>query len=154
RVFRPTELYRIVEPIEGTPRVCVRCEPRLGWSKTVPEEIHGSNHIRFEGFASRLRLTTDIPLSYLEGRPFVLTEPRHLALTWGAPVEEPLPALCERFLLETLRYWQRWVKHCNIPALFQQEVIRSALTLKLHCFEDTGAIVAALTTSIPEAPDS
>ena len=75
-------------------------------------------------------------------------------LTWGAPVEEPLAPLCDRFWNETARYWQRWVKHCDIPPLFQQEVIRSALALKLHCFEDTGAIVAAMTTSIPESPGS
>jgi GH15 family glucan-1,4-alpha-glucosidase len=154
RNFRPTELYRIVEPISGTPRIRVKCEPRLGWSKREPARLTGSNHIRFEGYRGPLRLTTDIPLSYLEGLPFVLTERRHLAFTWGASTEEPLPSLCERFLLETVRYWQRWVKHCNIPPLFQQAVIRSALTLKLHCFEDTGAIVAALTTSIPESPDS
>jgi GH15 family glucan-1,4-alpha-glucosidase len=101
-----------------------------------------------------LRLTSDIPLSYLGGQPFALTERRHLALTWGAPIEEPLRPLCDRFLEETLRYWQQWVKHCEIPPLYQQEVIRSALALKLHCFEDTGAIVAAMTTSIPEAPGS
>jgi GH15 family glucan-1,4-alpha-glucosidase len=53
-----------------------------------------------------------------------------------------------------LRYWEIWVKHTDIPAIYQEEVIRSALALKLHCFEDTGAIVAALTTSIPEAPGS
>ena len=46
------------------------------------------------------------------------------------------------------------MKQCDIPPLFQQEVIRSALTLKLHCFEDTGAIIAAMTTSIPESPGS
>jgi GH15 family glucan-1,4-alpha-glucosidase len=154
RNFRPTEFYRIVEPISGAPRVSVHCDPRLGWSKAVPVRTLGSNHVRFEGYGSPLRLTTDIPLSYLEGQPFVLTERRHLALTWGTAIEEPLPSLCERFLLETVRYWQRWVKHCNIPPLFQQAVIRSALALKLHCFEDTGAIVAALTTSIPEAPGS
>jgi len=145
---------RIVEPIEGTPRIAVTCEPRLGWSNAPPPVTHGSHHVRFEGFASQLRLTTDIPLSYLGGQPFTLTGRRHLILTWGAPVEEPLAPLCERFWNETSRYWQGWVKQCDIPPLFQQEVIRSALALKLHCFEDTGAIIAAMTTSIPESPGS
>ncbi|MBZ5702930.1 MAG: DUF5911 domain-containing protein [Acidobacteriia bacterium] len=154
RIFRPTQLYRIVEPIEGTPRVRVVCEPRLGWSKAKPARLNGSNHVRFEGFDSQLRLTSDIPVSYLGGQPFTLTEKRHLVLTWGAPVEEPLRNLSERFLGETQRYWRRWVKECNIPPLYQDAVIRSGLALKLHCFEDTGAIVAAMTTSIPEAPAS
>jgi GH15 family glucan-1,4-alpha-glucosidase len=154
RTFRPTQIFRIVEPLEGTPRIRVICEPRLGWSKAVPTHLNGSNHVRFEGFASQLRLTTDIPVSYLNGQPFTLTERRHLVLSWGAPVEESLRSLADRFLGETQRYWQRWVKQCSIPPLYQDAVIRSALALKLHCFEDTGAIVAAMTTSIPEAPGS
>jgi GH15 family glucan-1,4-alpha-glucosidase len=154
RAFRPTQLMRVVEPIEGTPRIAVVCEPRLGWSKERPRAVRGSHHVRFEGFDSELRLTTDIPLSYLGGQPFTLTGRGHLVLSWGAPVEETLAPLCERFWNETSRYWQRWVKQCDIPPLFQREVIRSALTLKLHCFEDPGAIVAAMTTSIPESPAS
>lgn len=154
RAFRPTQLIRIVEPIEETPRIKVVCEPRLGWSKGRPSVVQGSHHVRFEGFPSQLRLTTDIPISYLGGQPFTLTGRHHFILSWGAPVEEPLPPLCERFWNETARYWLNWVKHCNIPPLFQHEVIRSALTLKLHCFEDTGAIIAAMTTSIPESPGS
>jgi GH15 family glucan-1,4-alpha-glucosidase len=154
RTFLPTQLFRIIEPIEGTPRVRVACEPRLGWSKGVPERLTGSNHIRFEGFKSQFRLTTDIPISYLNGEPFTLTGRRHLVLAWGAPVEEPLWPLSERFLTETQRYWERWVKRCTIPPLYQDAVIRSALALKLHCFEDTGAIIAAMTTSIPESPGS
>jgi GH15 family glucan-1,4-alpha-glucosidase len=154
RAFRPTQLIRVVEPLEGTPRIKVKCDPRLGWSKEVPFRLHGSNHVRFEGFSSQLRLTSDIPISYLSGQPFALTERRHLVLAWGAPIEEALAPLCERFLSETIRYWQRWVKECDVPPVFQQEVIRSALALKLHCFEDTGAIVASMTTSIPESPAS
>lgn len=154
RAFRPTQLIRIVEPIEGTPRIAVVCEPKLGWSKAQPPIMNGSHHVRFEGFASQVRLTTDIPMSYLGGQPFTLTGRQHFVLSWGAPVEEPLSPLCERFWNETARYWHRWVKQCDIPPLFQQEVIRSALTLKLHCFEDTGAIIAAMTTSIPESPGS
>jgi GH15 family glucan-1,4-alpha-glucosidase len=154
RFFRPTMLMRIVEPVDGLPRVCVRCEPRLGWSKDKPVRVHGSNHVRYEGYDAQLRLTTDIPLSYLDGSPFALTERRHLALTWGAPIEEPLRPLATRFLDETALYWQRWVKRCTVPSFYQKEVIRSALALKLHCFEDTGAIVAAVTTSLPESPGS
>lgn len=154
RAFRPVQLHRIVEPLEGTPRIRVVCEPKLGWSKASPVAITGSHHVRFEGFPSQLRLTTDIPISYLGGRPFALTERRHLVLTWGAPIEEPLAPLCERFRNETARYWRQWVKHCDIPPMFQREVIRSALALKLHCFEDTGAIIASMTTSLPESPGS
>jgi GH15 family glucan-1,4-alpha-glucosidase len=154
RAFHPTQLFRVVEPLRGTPRVRVSCEPVLGWSGRPAPAVPGSNHLRFEGYAQQLRLTTDVPVSYLAGQPFTLSGKRHLALTWGTPIEEPLAPLADRFLAETIRYWRLWVKGCDIPAAFQDQVIRSALTLKLHCFEDTGAIVAATTTSLPEAPGS
>jgi len=154
RSFRPTKLIRIVEPLSGTPRIRVSCDPILGWSRQRPKREHGSHHIAFAGYETELRLTTDAPLSYLEGDTFALSERKHFVLAWGAPVEEALAPLCERFLSETVKYWELWVKTCNIPPVYQTEVIRSALALKLHCFEDTGAIVAALTTSLPEAPGS
>jgi GH15 family glucan-1,4-alpha-glucosidase len=154
RAFRPTKLVRIVEPLSGTPRIRVRCDPVLGWSQHKPPQEVGSHHISYQGFDAPVRLTTDAPLAYLTGEPFALTGRKHFVLAWGAPVEEPLEPLCNRFLHETVRYWQQWVKHCDIPPLYQEQVIRSALALKLHCYEDTGAIVAALTTSLPEAPGS
>jgi GH15 family glucan-1,4-alpha-glucosidase len=152
RSFRPTKLVRIVEPLSGTPRIRVCCDPILGWSRARPRREFGSHHIAYHGYETELRLTTNAPLSYLDGEAFALTEPKHFVLAWGAPVEEAIEPLCDRFLRETVRYWQLWVKHCDIPPIYQEAVIRSALALKLHCFEDTGAIVAALTTSIPEAP--
>ncbi len=154
RSFRPTKIVRIVEPLSGAPRIRVRCEPVLGWSKERPAREQGSHHVSFRGYSSELRLTTDAPLSYLDDAPFALTQRLHFVLAWGAPVEEPLEPLCDRFLRETTRYWRTWVKHCDVPSIYPDAVIRSALALKLHCFEDTGAIVAALTTSIPESPGS
>ncbi len=150
RAFRPTKLFRIVEPLSGTPRIQVDCHPILGWSQESPGEDRGSHHVCYHGFPVDVRLTTDIPLSYLNNGAFALTGRRHLVFSWGNPVEEPLAPLCSRFLQETVDYWQGWVKSCSIPPLFQKEVIRSGLALKLHCFEDTGAIAAALTTSLPE----
>ncbi|MCC6334436.1 MAG: glycoside hydrolase family 15 protein [Myxococcales bacterium] len=154
RSFRPTKLVRIVEPLSGTPRIRVACAPVLGWSKATPSRDVGSHHVAWRGYDAELRLTTDAPLTYVNGEPFALTGKRHFVLAWSAPVEEPLAPLCGRFLDETVHYWQRWVKHCDIPPAYQTQVIRSALALKLHCFEDTGAIVAAMTTSLPEAPGS
>jgi GH15 family glucan-1,4-alpha-glucosidase len=154
RAIYPTELVRIVEPIEGMPRVSVRCEPRLGWSKKIPQRLESSDHIDFLGYARPLRLTSDIPQTFLTGAPFALTKRHHLILTWGAPPDEPLATRCERHLSETIRYWQVWVKHCDVPPHFQDEVIRSALALKLHCYEDTGAIVASTTMAIPESAGS
>ena len=152
RSFRPTKLVRIVEPLSGTPRVRVHCDPVLGWSRARPRKELGSHHVSWDGYAAELRLTTDAPLAYLDGEPFALTERKHFVLAWGAPVEEPLAPLGEWFLRDTVRYWTTWVKNSDIPPIYQEEVIRSALALKLHCYEDTGAIVAALTTSLPEAP--
>jgi len=152
RSFRPTKLVRVVEPLTGTPRIRVSCDPVLGWSKARPGRENGSHHISYRGYPAELRLTTNAPLSYLDGEPFALTQRTHFVLAWGAPVEEALEPLAERFLSETIAYWRTWVKHCDVPSIYQEEVIRSALALKLHCFEDTGAIVAALTTSIPESP--
>lgn len=154
RSFRPTKLIRIVEPLTGTPRIRIACQPRLGWSKAVPRCEQGSNHLQFHGFDAELRLTTDVPLSYIGSEGFALTERKHLVLSYGAPVEEALAPLCDRFLTNTVAYWRRWVKHCEVPTAYQAQVIRSALVLKLHCFEDTGAIVAAMTTSLPESPGS
>ncbi len=155
RMFRPLSIIRIVEPLKGTPMIRVSCQPVNGWKKEPVTSALGSNHLRYDMHQDSLRVTTNMPLTYLsEHTPFILKEKTYFAVTWGTPIQDDLPEMCERFLLHTRDYWRIWVKHCSIPTLFQKEVIRSALTLKLHVFEDTGAILAALTTSLPEEPGS
>src|SRR5258707_7814107 len=104
RTFRPTMLIRVVEPLSGTPRVRVVCDPILGWSRAKPARDAGSHHVSWHFDGGLLRLTTDASLSYLDGEPFALTEEKNFVLTWGAPVEEPLESLCRRFLQDTVRY--------------------------------------------------
>ncbi|MDE3039383.1 MAG: hypothetical protein KGJ82_02255 [Nitrospirota bacterium] len=113
----------------------------------------GSNHLRYEIRGELLRLLTNMPLTYLcEETPVALTQKFYFGLTWGLGIEDDLVKVTHDFLEQTTRYWRTWVKNCSVPLLHQQEVIRSALALKLHCFEDTGAILAAVTTSLPEQP--
>jgi GH15 family glucan-1,4-alpha-glucosidase len=151
RMFRPFSIFRIVEPIKGQPQIKVDCRPVVGWEKEPVAPVRGSSHLRFDIRGESLRLWSSMPMTYLaEGQPFLLTEKTYFALSWSSSMEENLPELAEDFLKQTVDYWRIWVRHCNIPSEYQQETIRSALALKLHCYEDTGAILAALTTSLPE----
>ncbi len=153
RVYRPAALFRIVEPLSGSPSIRVSCKPVSGWDKTPVRFVRGSSHLRYEMRGEYLRLLTNMPLTYLcEETPVVLTSKMYFALTWGIGIEDDLVKVSHEFLDQTTKYWRTWVKHCSIPVVYQEEVIRSALALKLHCYEDTGAILAALTTSLPEEP--
>ncbi len=153
RSFKPTMLIRCIKPREGAPRVRVRCHPVYDYGRAQPSSYVASNHIQWLLPGAQLRLTTNASLSYIaEGRSFELDRDVYLVLTWGEPLQAPVVETCEAFLTRTIRYWTTWVKHCTLPERFQEEVIRSALTLKLHQYEDTGAISAATTTSLPEYP--
>lgn len=155
RIFKPSMLLRILRPLEGTPLVKIRCKPVYDYGRVEAGVWAASNHLEYTGLGTPLRLTTNVPLTYVqESRPFALTESRHLALTWGEPLESGLEDTAERFLTQTIIYWRRWTKRMRIPRDYQHQVIRSALALKLHQFEDTGALLAATTTSIPEFPGS
>ncbi len=155
RYYRPTMLVRIVRPLLGEPRIRVRCDPVYEYGRVRPDCWAASNHLQFGGLPAPLRLTTNAPLTYVgAATPFLLTRDLHFVLTWGEPLEAPLEETAEAFLVQTLAYWRDWVKSGRIPREWQSEVIRSALVLKLHQFDDTGALLAATTTSLPESPGS
>ncbi|UYZ63794.1 glycoside hydrolase family 15 protein [Hymenobacter weizhouensis] len=155
RYYKPLMLIRKVEPLTGTPRVRVACRPVGQYGQLALSRRRSSNHIAFLGLEEEIRLTTNIPLTYiLEEEDFTLNETKYLVLTYGAPLEAPLESTAERFLRATTDYWRQWVKSTSISNFHQEQVIRSALALKIHQYEDTGAIIAASTTSLPEAPGS
>jgi GH15 family glucan-1,4-alpha-glucosidase len=148
-------LVRTIEPLGGSPRIKVRLRPVFDYGAKKPEITHGSNHIRFIGPEFALRLTTDMSLTHvLEENSFVLEDVATLLLGPDESVLESVRRVGRDFHEQTLDYWQEWVRGLNIPFEWQEAVIRAAITLKLSTFEDTGAVIAAMTTSIPEAPDS
>jgi glucoamylase len=155
RNFKPLMVIRKVEHISGEPSIIVACMPKGNYGQCVPETVTGSNHIRYLNLDAQVRLTTDIPLNYiLQQQPFVLDHNKYLVLTYGEPLESPLQHTAEEFISKTCTYWQNWVKSCYLPSIYQDAIIRSALILKLHQYEDTGGIIASGTTSLPEFHDS
>ena len=155
RTFRPPQLVRIVEPIAGMPRVTIRFRATHRYGVPVSTRSSSSNSIRFWRDDIPVRLTTDAPLSYVENEAaFVLTRPVHMVMGVDEPFEGALESTCREFCDRTREYWMEWVRRLAFSIDWQDEIIRAGITLKLCNFEETGAIVAALTTSIPEGPGS
>lgn len=151
RYFKPLMLFRKIELLGGNPFIVVKCKPVGDYGNIKPEIVPGSNHLSYLNLQMQVRLTSDIPHNYIiSEKPFVLNETKYIAFTYGMPLEAPLAETAEAFLNKTQAYWLNWVKSTMVPSIYQDAVIRSALVLKLHQYEDTGGVIAAGTTSLPE----
>ena len=155
RMFCPMMLVRQIKRVAGNPRLRVRVRPAHHYGRQRADLTCGSNHIRYVGTDLVLRLTTDASISAIvEENPFFLEDAVTLLLGPDETVQGAVAEVGSRFFEETAAYWREWVRALAIPFEWQDAVIRAAITLKLNVYEDSGAIVAAMTTSIPEAPDS
>ena len=151
RMYRPTAYVRIVRPVAGSPRIRVRLRPTCGWGGACDRRIGGTNHIRFTTDSMTLRLTTTAPVGMVaEERVFRVEHPLHFFLGPDESFSSDVATALEEMLAQTVADWREWVRGLAVPLEWQEVVIRSAITLKLCQHEETGAIVAALTTSIPE----
>ncbi|NVK34240.1 MAG: glycoside hydrolase family 15 protein [Rhodobacteraceae bacterium] len=152
RMFRPNAIVRRVHTISGHPRIRVRCRPRFAWGSKDPEVTFGSNHIRWVGDKMALRMTTNASVTYVrEETPFLLDGPRSFYLGPDESLTDDPEKICRDFEENTNLYWRHWTRRLALPLEYQEAVIRAAITLKLCTYEETGAIIAAATTSIPEA---
>jgi GH15 family glucan-1,4-alpha-glucosidase len=155
RVFRPAQLVRRIRPLVGHPRVRFIVRPRSDWGTVEPARTRGSNHLRFVGSSQTLRLTTNAPLTYVIAESWVsLFGPVSFLLGPDETLSGGIEETAREFEEQTALYWRRWTRRLALPLEWQEAVIRSAITLKMCQYEETGAIVAAMTTSIPEAPNS
>jgi GH15 family glucan-1,4-alpha-glucosidase len=155
RTFRPMMLVRRLRKLGGSPRLTLRIRPASNHGADRPSVTCGSHHVRYVTPALALRLTTDASItSVMQETPFFLEDTITLLLGPDESVTESASEVGRRFLDETTHYWREWVRSLAIPYEWQAAVIRAAITLKLNAYDDTGAIIAAVTTSVPEAADS
>ncbi len=155
RMFRPLTMVRRVKVISGSPRMRVLLRPRFDWGRAKPSVTQGSTHIRYVAGNSTVRINTDAPISYVLAETFfVVDRPMNFIMGPDETLSSGIEETARLFEQETVAYWKQWTRALSLPLEWQEAVIRAAITLKLSLFEDTGAIVAAMTTSIPEAPGS
>jgi GH15 family glucan-1,4-alpha-glucosidase len=155
RTFRPLTLVRRVKVLSGSPRMRVVLKPRFDWGRTKPQVTRGSTHIRYVGTTQTLRVNTDAPIDYILSETyFVVDRGLNFILGPDETLTSGIEDTARAFEQDTAAYWRNWSRALSLPLEWQDAVIRAAITLKLSLFEDTGAIVAAMTTSIPEAAHS
>ena len=153
RTFHPTMFVRQLIPVAGNPRITVRLRPAGNYGGEDARQTFGSNHIRYVLPDLVLRLNTDASLTYVrEERTFRLAKPVSFILGPDESLPESVAHTSRLYFAHTRSYWQDWVRGLAVPFEWQEAVIRAAITLKLCSYDDTGAIIAAMTSSIPEAP--
>ena len=155
RMFCPMTLVRQVRCLAGSPRVTMRLRPATGYGAAPARVTFGSNHVRYECADVVLRATTNCSITaLLEEIPFVLQGTVTFVLGYDETLQGSVLDIARRFLEETTDYWRDWARDLSIPYEWQDEIIRAAIALKLAAMDDTGAVLAAFTSSIPEAADS
>lgn len=149
---KPLEICRILKPLRGRPEIRVLFEPRLDYARGETSVKVRENVITASSGLEGIYLYSSLDLGKVaSGEPISLEKDAFLILSYHESLGTPTLALANEKFSKTKEYWETWASHCRLPSLQPDAVLRSALTLKLLTYEDSGAIVAAPTTSLPEA---
>jgi GH15 family glucan-1,4-alpha-glucosidase len=156
-------LLRTVRCVNGEVQLVLDCEPMFDYGRrpalwTYPSEGYHQGLATAEGVDLQLRLTTDLRLGFEGSKAIARTllkegDVRFCALSWTE--HEPPSSYDEAYrrLVWTAHHWQHWLARGEFPDHpWRSHLERSALTLKGLTFAPTGALLAAPTTSLPEAP--
>jgi GH15 family glucan-1,4-alpha-glucosidase len=155
------QIVRIAKAIRGPLKFRMECRPAFDYARQ-PHEIEISQDDRtalFSSGAGKFALKSTHPLQRretgvaaeftVEGEQQAVFILRHDADGSKCLMDDATSG--EQMLGETVRYWRDWVARSRYHGRWREMVTRSALVLKLLTFRPTGAIVAAPTTSLPEA---
>ncbi|MEL6860932.1 MAG: glycoside hydrolase family 15 protein [Pseudomonadota bacterium] len=151
RSFRPASIVRRITPLEGMPRITINLKAETERGARTLLRRRGVSHIRFPDYEYDFRVTTNAPISYvMDDREFVLDRELSFILGPDESLSDNPDSIASDWLQRTRHDWKEWSRRLATPPEWQEAVIRAAITLKLCVYEETGGIVAALTTSIPE----
>jgi GH15 family glucan-1,4-alpha-glucosidase len=162
-------LIRLVECVQGQVELEVVCEPMFDYARELAvwelgaDEHGGIAHGRGKhgpgGEVQEIRLSSNLRLGVESSRvrarhTLVEGERCFVALGWAADLEVPRTVEeAELALSQTFHFWRGWLNDGEFPDHpWAGHLQRSALALKGLTYAPTGALVAALTTSLPETP--
>jgi GH15 family glucan-1,4-alpha-glucosidase len=151
------QVVRLVEGVRGEVPMRMELVLRFDYGESIPwVTSHNGLHLMTAGPNSvalwarvptrgeDLRTVADFSIREGQQWPFVLT--------WFPSHEAPPRPIDPWYAIETTdAWWQNWSGACSYQGDYREQVLRSLITLKALTYEPTGGIVAAATTSLPEA---
>src|SRR5260370_513936 len=152
-------VVRRLRAVRGTVDFKIMCRPAFDFGRqdhAVHAPDHGGAAFTFPCAQPALFLRSDCRFS-VAGQAATATitlapgEELDLLLEWGGRPEPPAEGEAGRLLDATMAYWRNWLRRSRYQGRYRQVGARSALILKLLVYQPSGALVAAPTTSLPEA---
>ncbi|MEM1325950.1 MAG: glycoside hydrolase family 15 protein [Bacteroidota bacterium] len=148
-------LVRRIHVLRGNFQLNIYCHPAFDYARAEHELTHDSHAYRFSSDDLSMSLLTKESVSMKDGAvdcQITLKEGDQTSFIWMETAEEgdkDFHVLENKAFNATIQYWRKWLSQCTYTGRWRETVYRSALTLKLMTFEPTGAIIAALTSSLP-----
>lgn len=150
----PPDVVRLLRRLSGAPRLRVLYEPRLGYARFETRTVLDEGCLKSfttSGQYESVYLYSSLDLHALQrGEWITLQRDGFLLLSYNQKLLEPDQ---DRVVLEferTKLYWLNWAARTVRFSRYDEQIVRSALVLKLLTYHRTGAILAAVTTSLPE----
>ncbi len=153
------DIVRKISLLRGTPSIRVHFNPQMEYAIGKTKVIRNGGRIKVttrfpenggRGYES-MYLWSDLDHhAVMTGGEISLQGDHFLFLSYHDKVQVPDLDLVDLMLQRTRSYWMLWAASTHLPNEFREEVLRSALVLKMLQFAPTGAILAAATTSLPE----
>jgi GH15 family glucan-1,4-alpha-glucosidase len=152
--YLPPDVIRYFKWIAGKPEFTLHYQPKLEYARYETKNVIESGYIKSQtvkGTYDSLYLYSSFDYhDILENKPICLEKDEFCLFSYNQKI---LPQDTRRSNLKLERtkvYWLNWAERTTSYKLYNEEIVRSALTLKMLSFDKSGAILAALTTSLPE----
>jgi GH15 family glucan-1,4-alpha-glucosidase len=149
-------LVRVVEGVRGRVAMQMRLAPRFDYGQLIPSLGRIDQGVFAVAGPDAVCLRTPVVLHEDGAAPsaaFTVSAGERVPfhLVWY-PSHLPCPEPVDPFemVARTEAWWREWSGHCQYEGPYHDDVLRSLITLKALTYSPTGAIVAALTTSLPE----
>ncbi len=151
----PPDIIRYVRVLSGKPVIKVDYQPRPGFASHIPRVELQSDFIKHStanGHYESLYLYSDLPFnSIIKKKPIVLKGDHFFMVSYNQKIALPNIRQINLEFERTKVYWMGWLAKTTQVPMYQEQIERSALVLKMLAYQKTGAIIAAPTTSLPEA---